>query len=124
MVYEDRRAPAWVIELAKQRIEPATRAKTWPEDQRAIVFEAIELGQSFEKERWLFAGLAAWTADVVGSAILAAILLELGLAAYGRNRRKRRTLRNACPTCGYPLAGLKHPVCPECGAAVGFASKP
>lgn len=124
MSYEDRRAPAWVIELAKQRIEPATRAKTWPEDQRAIVFEAIELGQSFQRERWLFAGLVAWAADVVGSAILAAFLFELGLTAQAHRRRRRRTLSGACPSCGYATAGLKGPVCPECGAAVVVDRKP
>lgn len=49
--------------------------------------------------------------------LIAAISLPLLLVLF-ENRLARwiiPTPKHACPSCGYPLANLKSPVCPECG---------
>ena len=47
-----------------------------------------------------------------------AILVELVRFGVGRVRAKRRIAIGCCSTCGYSLAGIDAPRCPECGTAV------
>ncbi|MCC6676791.1 MAG: hypothetical protein IT436_06570 [Phycisphaerales bacterium] len=44
-----------------------------------------------------------------------AILISLAVFTVGRVRGFLRLRRNRCPSCGYSLAGLTTPGCPECG---------
>ncbi|HPM24667.1 MAG TPA: hypothetical protein PLP66_12230 [Phycisphaerae bacterium] len=50
---------------------------------------------------------------------LAGGVLSAAVIAYrrGPRRRARRRRRGECIHCGYPLAGLTEPRCPECGRA-------
>lgn len=51
------------------------------------------------------------------SYVPAVVLTALGLGGWAVPRVARRRRPPACESCGYALAGLRDPVCPECGEA-------
>ena len=61
------------------------------------------------------------TRGFVSQLVLAGV--DVGIALYLLVRGKRlidfcmRDLRDRCPRCGYPAAGVAGSVCPECGTA-------
>src|SRR5262249_57311275 len=55
--------------------------------------------------------VAGW---VVGIAAIP-FVLPLLRGVHSLWKRRRRLVRELCPTCAYPLAGLPEPRCPECG---------
>jgi hypothetical protein len=64
-----------------------------------------------------------WPNLLADSALFAAAWFSLlaGLPALGRAHRRRQ---NRCPSCGYSLAGVQSPTCPECGARSSTQSAP
>jgi hypothetical protein len=52
----------------------------------------------------------------VDTVLNASLVWGLG-AVWIRLRRRASVGRGRCPTCGYDLAGIGCPVCPECGAS-------
>ncbi|MCA9244592.1 MAG: hypothetical protein KDA32_11585 [Phycisphaerales bacterium] len=59
---------------------------------------------------------------IVGGIFLSLIVTTAVRAIVRRvaGTRKPRRDPTACAACGYPLAGLPTPRCPECGALRGF----
>ncbi len=68
--------------------------------------------------------LPAWHAPEIASAVLALAFILGGGAAFGHHvwrtlaelRARRWRAAGRCAACGYPLAGLPEPRCPECGS--------
>lgn len=58
-----------------------------------------------------------WAAEAPLWSLFLAASIHPALAFTGVLRRRRRSKRNECLTCGYCLTGLPEPRCPECGVA-------
>jgi hypothetical protein len=102
------------------------RAEGWPwrcvRGERHSIGETVN-GRTGARDRlvgYIVAGnrirvpwLPIWTGLVLDVGAAAALWCTLAWAAAGW-RRRRRTRRGRCPTCGYDLTGIDG-VCPECG---------
>jgi hypothetical protein len=119
-----------LFELARQAapiIEDNQSGWHIPEDgpPQAIRFpglvEAIREGQ--REASWVNEGVRLFAAVMIGRRvawILLAFALVAAVAALARDRflyarHRARAARGDCANCGYPLADLPDPVCPECG---------
>ena len=58
-------------------------------------------------------------ADTVIFALMWAMVIALPPTLYHMYIRRRRRRRGQCETCGYSLANLPGPACPECGEPLG-----
>ena len=59
------------------------------------------------------------SAPIVFGVILVTVRMVLRFAARRRRTREPRAEVRRC-VCGYRLAGIAMPRCPECGRAIGF----
>jgi|ERR1043165_5409507 hypothetical protein len=90
----------------------------------ASVQGAIEAGTLQWPKELARSQSAAHTSVLSGVAnivIITAIIACPGIVIESVQRlrqRRRNSLRGRCPGCGYLLEGLRHSVCPECGARV------
>jgi hypothetical protein len=68
---------------------------------------------------WIAGG--PWASDSVSSSVSCSWhgIMAATLLAWAIRARLRREPAGLCSACGYDLAGLAAPVCPECGAANG-----
>jgi hypothetical protein len=62
-----------------------------------------------------FGGICFWSGVAYAPCVL--VLLILAWISYRSGVRRSRLQGNRCLCCGYPLAGLPEPRCPECGMA-------
>jgi hypothetical protein len=83
------------------------------------VFAALGRDEPINRPTILYWGYAL---DVLTLLLAAAFVLSLRWVAWIPAQIRALRARHAlacgrCPTCGYPLASLTTPICPECGSA-------
>lgn len=117
----------WIGQFPRKNIPLQQREEMergWKFDVHGVYTDPLKANRAFtlsintrvmsggnHAQRELEIGLPIWLAALI-TAILPAMYLHLTF------RRRRSTVINPCPSCGYSLFGNISGVCPECGSKV------
>ena len=105
------------LDFSEDRVDPETLSVQW-----GIVVPKNQAKLDSLGGKHILPLFPIWSGLLADTAIFAAgwaMVIAPTVILYGIHVRRRRRRRGQCEACGYSLANLPGPTCPECGKPLG-----